>query len=79
MNCCHTISAESIVVVEGPILLQDAWLKAGVAKLLIPGIEQKAGNWGSVSFKYCGLTQVHQISVITSKWSSGNPIIEENA
>ncbi len=34
LNICQLIPAESIVVVEEPLLLQDAWLKAGVATLL---------------------------------------------
>ena len=67
---CHTIPAESIVVVDGPILLQDAWLKAGVATLLIPQMKQEAGKWGSILFKYCGLLQVHRIEVSISEWTS---------
>lgn len=68
LKCCNIIPAESIVVVEGPILLQDAWLKAGVAELLVPEIKQELGKWGSVTYKYCGLVKVHQISVTTSVW-----------
>ncbi len=77
LNVCQLIPAESIVVVEEPLLLQDAWLKAGVATLLIPQMKQEAGNWGSILFKYCGLLQVHQIEVVTSVWSSGTPNTEK--
>lgn len=73
IKCCHMIPAESIVVVEeAPLILQDAWLKVGIATLLIPQMKQEKGKWGSVLFKYCGLLQVHQISVVTSQWSNGN-------
>lgn len=68
LKCCHFIPAESIVVVEDPILQQNAWLQAGVGTLLVPQIHQQRNNWGSIVEKYCGLVQVHQISVSTSMW-----------
>ncbi len=77
LNICQIIPAESIVVVEAPLLLQDAWLKAGVATLLIPQMKQQEGNWGSVLSKYCGLVQVHRLEVVTSTWSSSTPGNEE--
>ena len=73
IKICHTIPAESIVVVDGPILLQDAWLKAGVATLLIPQMKHEAGKWGSILFKYCGLLQIHRIEVGISEWTSKVP------
>ena len=66
---CHTIPAESIVVTEAPVVLQEAWLKAGVATLLIPQVKQVAKGWGHHAFKYDGLTQVHKIEVVTSPWA----------
>lgn len=77
IKICHTIPAESIVVVDGPILLQDAWLKAGVATLLIPQMKQETGKWGSILFKYCGLLQIHRIEVSISQWTSKVPISKE--
>lgn len=77
INICHTIPAESIVVVDGPILLQDAWLKAGIATLLISQMKQEAGKWGSILFKYCGLLQIHGIEVSISEWTSKVPTREE--
>lgn len=70
IKICHTIPADSIVVLDGSILLQDAWLKAGVNTLLIPQIKQAVGKWGGILFKYCGLLQVHRIEVSTSEWTS---------
>lgn len=64
----HTIPAESIVVVEGPLTIQEAWLKAGIATLLVPQINQ-LDSWGRISFKYDGLLQIHQIEVVTSHWT----------
>ncbi|MBW4632929.1 MAG: hypothetical protein KME30_13830 [Iphinoe sp. HA4291-MV1] len=68
---CHTIPAESIVVVEGSPLLQSAWLAAGVSTLLIPQMKPEVSVRDCVVLKYCGLLQVHKIEVITSPWSSG--------
>lgn len=65
----HTIPADSIVVLNGSLLLQDAWLKAGVHTLLIPQMKQEVGKWGSILFKYCGLLQVRRIEVSTSEWT----------
>lgn len=67
---CHTIPAESIVIVEGSPLLQSAWLAAGVSTLLVPQIKQEVSDRSCVVLKYCGLLQVHKIDVITSIWSS---------
>lgn len=72
IKCIHFISIESVVIVEGPLLLQEPWLKVGVSTLLIPQMSQEQGGWGRVSFKYCGLTQVHRIEVVTSPWTSKN-------
>lgn len=72
LKCCHFISAKSIVVVEDPISEQNAWLQAGVATLLVPQMHQERDNWGSIVEKYCGLVQVHQISVSTSVWHGCN-------
>lgn len=77
IKICHMIPADSIVVVDGPILLQDAWLKAGVATLLIPEMKQETGRWGSIVFKYCGLLQLHRIEVGISQWTSTNPTFDE--
>lgn len=77
IKSCHTISAESIVVVEGSILLQDSWLKAGVATLLVPQIHQEMDNREKVLFKYDGLLQVHRIEVVTSKWVRKNALTGE--
>ena len=77
IKCCHMIPAESILVVEGPILLQNAWLKAGVSTLLVPEIKQESGRWGSTSYKCCELLQVHQISVVTSVWCNNDVNIED--
>ena len=77
LNICQIIPAKSIVVVDAPLLLQDAWLKAGVATLLIPQMKQEEGNRGSVLFKYCGLLQVHRLELVTSMWSSSTPGNEE--
>ena len=68
---CHTIPAESIVVVEGSPLLQSTWLAAGVSTLLVPQIKQEVGARNCVVLKYCGLLQIHKIEVITSVWNSG--------
>lgn len=65
---CHTISAQSIVVIEDTLVLQEAWLKAGVATLLIPQVKQESGGWGHSILKYDGLTQVHKIEIVTSPW-----------
>ncbi len=78
IKSCHTIPAESIVVVEGSILLQDAWLKAGVTTLLVPQIHQEMDAKGKVLFKYDGLLQVQKIEVLTSKWTSKNAFSGEN-
>lgn len=74
LKCCHFIPAESIVVVEGPILQQDPWLKAEIATLLILQTTEEAGRWGQILCKYCGLLQVHRIEVVTSQWTSKNLI-----
>ncbi len=79
LNICHTIPAESIVVVEGSLLLQEPWLKAGITTLLIPQMVQKAGGWGEVLLKYCGLLQVHRIEVVTSAWTDGISTAGEKA
>lgn len=73
IEICHTIPAESIVVVDGTILLQDAWLKAGIATLLIPQMKHEKGKWGSILLKYCGLLQIHRIEVGISQWTSTDP------
>ncbi len=70
INSCHTIPATSIVVVEGSLLLQDPWLKAGVAILLIPQMSQEMDSGEKLSLKYSQLLQVHRIEVVTSKWTS---------
>lgn len=70
IKSCHTIPAQSIVVLEGSILLQDAWLKAGITTLLIPQMHQEMDTHGKVLFKYDGLLQVQKIEVVTSPWMS---------
>lgn len=65
---CHTIPAESIVVTEAPLALQEAWLKAGVATLLIPQVKREVKDWAHHTSKYDGLIQVHKIEVTTSPW-----------
>lgn len=77
LKCCHSIPAKSIVVVEDPILQQDAWLKAGVGTLLVPQMQQERGRWGSTVEKYRGLVQVHDISVSTSVWHGCTPCSKE--
>lgn len=79
LQCCHTIPAESVVVVEGSLLLQEPWLKAGIATLLIPQTIQEVGGWGQVMTKYCGLLQVHKIEVVTSPWHKGISTAQEKA
>ncbi|WP_166482469.1 hypothetical protein [Scytonema sp. UIC 10036] len=65
---CHTIPAESIVVVEGSPLLQSAWLAAEVSTLLVPQMKPEVGVLDCVVLKYCGLLQVHKIEAIASPW-----------
>lgn len=77
INVCHMIPAESIVVVEEPILLQEPWLKAGIDTLLILQTTQETGSWEKALCKYCGLSQVHRIEVITSQWTGTNSISRE--
>lgn len=72
LKCHQTIPAKSVVVVEAPILQQEAWLNAGVDTLLIPQIQQEKGGWGSITSKYCGLVQVHRISVTKTVWHGCN-------
>lgn len=79
INTCHLIPAESIVVVEEPILLQEPWLKAGISTLLILQTTEETGGWGKVLCKYCGLLQVHWIEAITSQWTGTNPTSTEKA
>lgn len=73
IKSCLTIPKGAIVVVEAPPVLQKPWLDAGVHTLLIPQVKQETGAWGSHSFKYCGLLQVHKIEVVTSPWSGNFP------
>lgn len=79
INTCHSIPATSIVVVEGSLLLQDAWLKAGIATLLIPQMSQEIDSGEKHSLKYSSLLQVHKIQVVTSEWNykenSENPVL----
>jgi len=74
----RTIPAESIVIVEAPPILQEAWLAAGVPILLVPQIKQNVGVWHSVVFQYCGLVQVHKIEVVTSVWNNRNTKDDSN-
>jgi hypothetical protein len=67
----HTIPAESIVIVEGSPLLQEAWLAAGVSTLLVPQMKPEVNVRDCVILKYCGLLQLHKIEVITSPWRRG--------
>ncbi|MBW4662242.1 MAG: hypothetical protein KME15_26615 [Drouetiella hepatica Uher 2000/2452] len=70
IKACHLIPTESIVVINAPILLQKAWLDAGVHTLLIPQIKQKIGKWRGIEYKYCGLLRVHKVEVVTSQWAA---------
>ncbi|MBD2777677.1 hypothetical protein [Iningainema tapete] len=75
----HTIPAQSIVIVEGSPLLQQAWLEAGVSTLLVPQFKNETSDRGVVVSKYCGLLQVHKIEVITSVWkTSTNTEVKSN-
>ncbi|MDF5724234.1 MAG: hypothetical protein PUP91_27970 [Rhizonema sp. PD37] len=65
----RTIPGESIVIVQGSLLLQDAWLAAGVLTLLVPQMKQEQEASVKGRSQYCGLVQVHKIVVITSPWS----------
>ncbi|MBD2250045.1 hypothetical protein [Nostoc parmelioides] len=79
----HTISAESIVIVEAPSVLQADWLSAGISTLLVTQMKEQPGPWGTTIFKYCGLLQIHKIEVATSPWKSKSigvgsiPIVRE--
>ena len=76
IKACHMISADSIVVVDAPPVLQGDWIKAGIQTLLFPQIEQEVGQWWGNSHKYLGLLQINQIRVETSPWlplSSAQP------
>ena len=70
IKVCHLIPVESIVVIDASILLQKAWLDAGVQALLVPQIKQEVGRWRGIKFKYYGLLQVHRIEVVTSQWTA---------
>lgn len=69
IKVCHLIPTESIVVINAPVLLQKAWLDAGVHTLLIPQIKQEIGKWRGIEYKYYGLLQVHKVEVVTSQWA----------
>lgn len=64
----HTIWADSIVVVVAPIEVQQQWLNAGVAALLIPFIDRVVDSTGKVEFQYRELRRIHKIEVVTSLW-----------
>jgi len=78
IRACHLIPTESIVIVEAPPLLQGAWLDAGVNTLLVPQMQHDTGKWGGDSFRYCGLTQVHEVKVVTSQWSDNPADVERH-
>ena len=71
IEVCHTVPAESIVIVEAtktPLQVQKFWLEAGVATLLILQVKQEIKSWGYHTFDYDKLIQVHKIEVIISPW-----------
>ncbi len=73
IKTCHTIQANSIVVIEAPPILQKSWLDAGVSTLLTPQMHQQAsGAWHQVVFQYQGLQQIHKIEVVSSQWAGGD-------
>ncbi len=72
IKVCHLIPTKSIVIVPGSPVLQKPWLDAGVDVLLILEMQPESGRWGSVTSKYVGLTQVHEIQVVTSPWNLGD-------
>ncbi|MFM5927886.1 MAG: hypothetical protein ACKPFA_36215 [Dolichospermum sp.] len=69
----HSISANSIVVVVAPLALQEQWLKAGVAILLIPQNKKETTVSGEAVFSYSGLLQIMEIKVLSKQWS-GVPV-----
>ena len=73
----ESIPVESLVVLVGPLPLQEAFLKTRVSILLIPQNRREVTADGGVVFNYAGLLRVHEIRVITSQWDGAGASDEE--
>jgi hypothetical protein len=71
IKACHIIPADSIVIVDGFPLLQQAWLAAGISTLLVPQMKSEVNPFSTV-LKYSGLMQIHKIEVISSPWDKNS-------
>lgn len=63
-----SIPADAVVIVDAPLSVQEAWLNAGVATLLVPQGQQALKFDWSVEFHYTGLLEVKAIA--TQPWSA---------
>ncbi len=73
IKCRHLIPAESVVVADqASLLVQETWLKAGVAVLLVPQTYQEKTDEGKQVPKYGGLLRINEIKVVTSQWAGSN-------